>query len=424
MELTIKFLKDYKDFKAGETGLVSKEAADQLVVAGIAEITVADVDVKTEKKAMEDSIEKAVSAAVAKGLEAIPAIKVEVKEKPIYNTLGEFMLDIRKSASDGGLTTNMNRYANFMQEKAPDGNNTLINTEGGYLIPQEFSTSLMEQVNIESKIFNRTRSIPINNNIVLPYINTSDMSGTSVGGVDIAWGNEGGTLSASKAEFKTVELKLKKMHAFVYATDELLSDSATAIESVMTQLAGAAIAREKDQVVVSGSGVGRPLGFLNAPALVTITRDTGSKFLVEDITAMWERISNPGGAVWLINRSVLPQLYTMVQEVGTTGGASIFMFNVAERQGETILGAPIIWTDLVPALASAGAVNLVDLSQYLTATKAGGPDIKSASSIHVKFLTDQVAFRFTTRLDGQPWWPAPQTPKNGNTISPFVTLSA
>jgi HK97 family phage major capsid protein len=118
----------------------------------------------------------------------------------------------------------------------------------------------------------------------------------------------------------------------------------------------------------------------------------------------------------------MPQIYTLALDVGT-GGNSVFMFNVAERQAETIHGAPIIWTDHASALGTKGDLILTDLSQYLTATKAGGPKIKSTTSIHVKFVTDEVAFKFTMRVDGHSWWPSARTPKNGKTTSPIITLS-
>ena len=64
----------------------------------------------------------------------------------------------------------------------------------------------------------------------------------------------------------------------------------------------------------------------------------------------------------------------------------------------------------------------MDLSCYLTGSKGG---MQSASSIHIAFTTDQTAFRFIYRVDGQPKWNSPLTPKNGGeTVSPYVTLAA
>ena len=64
---------------------------------------------------------------------------------------------------------------------------------------------------------------------------------------------------------------------------------------------------------------------------------------------------------------------------------------------------------------------LADFSQYLMIDKGA---IQSATSIHVAFLTGEVAFRFIYRVDGQPIDNKKITPyKGSNTQSPFVTLA-
>lgn len=70
-----------------------------------------------------------------------------------------------------------------------------------------------------------------------------------------------------------------------------------------------------------------------------------------------------------------------------------------------------------------GDIMLVDLSQYLTAVKAGG--LRSQTSIHLWFDQGITAFRFDLRIAGQPWWSELTTANNGTfTQSPFVTLAA
>jgi hypothetical protein len=49
--------------------------------------------------------------------------------------------------------------------------------------------------------------------------------------------------------------------------------------------------------------------------------------------------------------------------------------------------------------------------------------MESASSMHVRFLNDEMAFRITFRVDGHALWNSALTPFKGtNTLSPFVTL--
>ena len=44
--------------------------------------------------------------------------------------------------------------------------------------------------------------------------------------------------------------------------------------------------------------------------------------------------------------------------------------------------------------------------------------------MHVRFDVGERAFRFYRRNDGQWWWRTVLTPKNGDTLSPTVTLAA
>ena len=87
-----------------------------------------------------------------------------------------------------------------------------------------------------------------------------------------------------------------------------------------------------------------------------------------------------------------------------------------------LMGRPVIEVEYAPSLSSQGDITLVDLSQYQLIEKASG--IQAASSMHVRFLNDEMTFRMIYRCDGQPWWNAALTPKNGsNTQSPFITLA-
>jgi HK97 family phage major capsid protein len=87
----------------------------------------------------------------------------------------------------------------------------------------------------------------------------------------------------------------------------------------------------------------------------------------------------------------------------------------------SLLGRPVVETEFNPTLGDAGDILLADMSQYVMIDK----DVQAASSIHVQFLTDQVAFRFVYRCDGQPKMAAPLTPYKGTgTLSPFVAIEA
>jgi hypothetical protein len=68
-----------------------------------------------------------------------------------------------------------------------------------------------------------------------------------------------------------------------------------------------------------------------------------------------------------------------------------------------------------------GDIILADPQSYLIIEKSG---IQAASSIHLQFLTDEMTFRWTYRVDGQSMFTLPITPFKGvNTMSPFIALA-
>ena len=90
-----------------------------------------------------------------------------------------------------------------------------------------------------------------------------------------------------------------------------------------------------------------------------------------------------------------------------------------------IMGKDVVITEFNPGLNSAGDILLADMSQYLFWEKG---DVQAATSIHVAFLTDEQAFRFVYRCDGEPAYASPVTMYKSSTgaikQSCFVSLGA
>jgi HK97 family phage major capsid protein len=264
------------------------------------------------------------------------------------------------------------------------------------------------------------------NSIKIPAVSdASRADGSRFGGIRAYWMNEAGSKTASAPTFKQVALELKKLVGYTTCTDELLED-APALESWIMQ----AFAKEFDfklaDAIINGDGAGKPLGILNSPCLVTVTAETGqgaSTIVAENIIKMWASRFGTN-YVWLINQNIEPQLYTMALAVGT-GGIPVYMpaGGLSGAPYGTLFGKPVIPCEQAASLGTAGDIILADLSQYVMISKGS---MQSASSIHVNFQTDQTAFRFVYRCDGQPMWDTYLTPYKGSTSyqSPFVVLNS
>jgi HK97 family phage major capsid protein len=315
--------------------------------------------------------------------------------------------------------------------KAVVGNSEGVPADGGFLVQTDFATQLLEKTFLNSDIVNRVFRIPISANsnaIKIPAVADSNRAdGSRFGGIRAYWMNEGGSKTESNPSFAQVSLELKKLIGYCTATDELLQD-ASALEAWIQRAFAAEFDFKLADAVINGDGAGKPLGILNAPCLVTVTAETGqgaSTIVAENVIKMWASRFGPNSSnyVWLINQNIESQLYTMGLAVGS-GGISVYMpaGGLSGVPYGTLFGRPVIPCEQCASLGTAGDIILADLSQYVMIDKGS---MQSASSIHVNFQTDQTAFRFVYRCDGQPLWSNYLTPYKGATSyqSPFVVLS-
>jgi len=311
---------------------------------------------------------------------------------------------------------------------AASGANESIPSDGGFLVQSDFTTSLLEGSHETSLLYSRCRKIPVaGNGLTAPVVDeTSRATGSRWGGVRVYRSAEAGTVTASKPKFSKIEMKLEKLMGIGYATDELLEDS-SALGSIMSQAFIEEMGFKVDDEIMNGSGAGEMLGILNAGCLVSQAKETGqpaATVQAENIINMYSRMparSKPR-AVWLINSEIMPQLMTMVLPIGTAGvPAFLPPTGLASAPFGTLLGKPIIEIEQCAALGTVGDIVFADLNQYALIEKGG---IVGTESIHVRFIYDEMTFKWTTRNNGQPVWKTYLTPYKGSaTVSPFVALA-
>lgn len=311
------------------------------------------------------------------------------------------------------------------------GSSEGVPSDGGFLLQQDFTTALLEATISGSELASRCRRIPIGpgaNGLKAPIKDeTSRATGSRWGGVQIYRANEAGTATAKKPKFGLIDTRLEKIIGICYLTDEIMTD-VSALQAWVTM----AFADEFDWVIddeiMNGDGVGKCLGLLNAPALVTVAKETGQlakTIQVENLDNMFSRMLARGlsKAAWFINQDVWPQLFGLTRGTGLAGVPVFTPPNgIAGAPMGMIHGRPIVPIEQCQTLGTKGDIVFADLSQYLLIDKGG---VKQDVSIHVQFLTDETAFRFVVRINGEPLIRKAITPANGtNTQSPFVALAS
>ncbi|MCK9599591.1 MAG: phage major capsid protein [Sphaerochaeta sp.] len=355
-----------------------------------------------------------------------PALSVQIKDKEKFSSFGEQMFAVMRAGQPGGHADPR------LFNAAASGLNESITSDGGFLVQQDFSTELIQQVFETGILASKCRRMPISgvaNGMKINGVDETSRASTRWGGILGYWEEEAAEKTATKPKFRKIELNLKKLIGLCYATDELLQDAA-ALGGYIQQGFISEFGFLLDDAIINGTGAGQPLGILNAGCLVSVAKETGQKaatIMAENVVNMYSRMfaSSRPNAVWLINQNIEPQLFTMSLAVGT-GGIPIYMpaGGLSGQPYGTLFGRPVIAIEQAATLGTVGDIIFADLSGgYILAEKGG---IQSDMSIHVRFVYDESVFRFVMRVDGQPVRATALTPYKGGanyTQSHFIALA-
>lgn len=367
-------------------------------------------------------LEGELTGALVEGTADSPA-----QPKKVFKSLGEQLQAIRNASISGRIDPRLQQF-----NAAASGTSEAVPSDGGFLVQTDFSEQLLQRTYASGQIAQRVTRYPISAQSNRLKINAIDedsrVDGSRWGGVQAFWANEADTFTAAKPKFRQIELALNKLTGLCYATDELLQD-AVALEAVIMDAFPKEFTFKVEDAIVSGTGVGQPLGLLNSGAVITVSKDSGDTtptVSTNDVLNMYSRLFSTSrqNAVWLINQDVEPKLYPLTLGSGTAVQLLYFppgTLNNPDPNYGRMLGKPVIPVEHCATLGTPGDIILADLSQYVMSDK-GAP--QAASSIHVRFLNDETTFRFIYRVDGQPTWKKALTPKNGtNTQAPFIALA-
>lgn len=385
--------------------------------------TLATEAVKDMKTDFVDKVNDQIDDALKTALEPVEKRigQIEVKEREVeggggFNSANEYW----KAAVTAVMSKGAIIDSRF--KAAGDGLVVAQGPDGGFTVAPAWSSELLSKLYEDAANFmNRCWNLPIaGNSLDLPSFADNDRSAGVGGGIQAYWTSELGQYTSSKMENEFISIKLNKLTALVFLSDEMVSDSAISIKSLISRAVNISFKEKGNSVIVGGTGAKEPRGIMTDPALISIGvesgQDTTTPFVPMNFYKMRARHTNYSNAVWLFGPDAYPYLRVLAQPIGT-GGALVPLFD-----GTNLDGRPVIFNDYMQTVNTTGDVLLVDFNDYLWATKAGA-GMKADSSMHFKFDYGQEALRFSIRADGQGVRTGPFTPRNsGATRSPFVKL--
>ena len=366
--------KAFLDSKQGSNGLMSAEDAatyDRMEAEG--------VDLGKEIDRLER--QAVIDAELAK------ATSTPITNKPNAQVAGETKTGRATDEYKRAFWNNMrNRNSYEIQNALSIG----TDSEGGYLVPDEYEKKLVEA--LEDEVFFRSLATVIKTSSgdrKIPIV-------TSKG--EAAWIDEGGQFPESDDSFGQTSIGAHKLATMIKVSDELLNDSVFNIEQYISKEFGRRIGTKEEEAFFIGDGTGKPIGIFNktggAETGVTAA-STGITF--DDVMDLYYSLRAPyrNKATWILNDSTVKA----IRKLKDGNGNYIWQPSVREGEPDRILNRPYRTSIYVPELAAGNRVMAFgDYSYYWIADRQG----RSFKRLNELFATTgQVGFLASERVDGK-----------------------
>ena len=232
------------------------------------------------------------------------------------------------------MRTNFHQVSDILQEG--------VDADGGYLVPEEWDSRLIDVLNEE----NIMRGLAT-------HITTSGEHKINIAGAKptAAWIEEGGALQFTDAKFGQKIMDAHKLHVAVKVTEELLYDSMFDLASYITTQFGIAIANAEEDAFLNGDGKGKPTGLFDETNGGTVAKTlTGTKLGTDDVLDLVYALKRPyrKKASFIMNDQTLAAL----RKLKDNNGAYIWQPSYQAGEPDRLLGYAVYTSAFAPELAA------------------------------------------------------------------------
>ena len=287
-------------------------------------------------------------------------------------------------------------FWNAMRRKqmTPDMVNALqigTDSEGGYLVPDEYEKTLVEALE-EENIFRKLAHVisTSSGDRKIPVVASKGSA---------SWVDEEGTIPDSDDAFNQVSIGAYKLGTLIKVSNELLNDSVFNLESYISKEFARRIGSKEEDAFFNGNGTGKPVGIFNATggAEIGVTAASATAITADEIIDLFYSLKAPyrKNAVWILNDATIKA----IRKLKDNNGNYLWQPSLTAGTPDTILGRPVYTSSYVPTIA-AGAKTIAfgDFSYYWIADRAGR-NFKKLTELYA--ANDQTGFVATQRVDGK-----------------------
>ena len=266
-----------------------------------------------------------------------------------------------------------------------------VDSEGGYLVPDEFENTLVQALH-EEHIFRGHAHVfqTEAGSRKIPVVTTK---GTA------SWIDEEGTIPEGDDIFGQQTIDAHKVGTIIKVSDELLNVSAFDLESYFASEFARRIGDKEEDAFFNGNGEKKPLGILadKGGAEVGVTAASGTAITADEIINLFYSVKAPyrRKAIWIFNDDTM----AAIRKLKGNDGQYLWQKALQEGGHETLLGRPIFTSPFVPTIAAGNKVAVFgDLHFYWIGDRQG----ITFKRLNERYAdSGQVGFLATKRLDGK-----------------------
>lgn len=344
-------------------------------------------DKAKEKFDSQDSVIVGIRATLEELEKSIISIQAEKGRGAVTNELGF-------STSTEGKKFMDFAKAIFLKDPSAKQMTEGVDSDGGYLVPQEFRPTLIRMIEIFGVIRQNCTVIPMSRlEMAMPRL---------VSGISTYWVDETAPITPSKPVFGQLKLVAKKLAALVPVSGELMEDSTLAVANLLAILFAEAIAKEEDRVGFMGdkllgdvfdgiSGdvdVNKVVMGAGEIAYTQVTADHLADLIAATPTAAL------AGSGYFLN----PTVFNIIRKLKDQDDNYIYAAPAGAQPG-SIWGYPYKMTDSLPAVTSTAPDSPFIIFGNLRNLYLGDrAQMAIALSTHVGFANDLTYLRVIERI--------------------------
>jgi len=287
--------------------------------------------------------------------------------------------------------------------------NITTGSQGGFLIPAEFSTEFIQLVNVYSSPRQMFTRVPMKTDgpLTMPALN---------GDMDVYWVDEHAAPTESHPTFSQFSISNQALAALTHLSVMLLSDSSPAALQLVVQSMARAFAKEESRVGFNGKSVAdggsdKYTGLFNLTGATvsslsagkTSIENIGLKDLTNAINAMITAVGEAGldGARWIMN----PTILSVIEDLTDSTGRPLVR-NAGDGDVSMLRGYPIERVSMAPSLATdAAALPFIALCNPSVMAIGDRQGVEIAQDSSVGFKNFQLFVRGMERIGFAPMIP-------------------